>query len=163
MDALVEARSVEMTFASGQSGRRANIHVLRKISFDVGYGETLGLVGESGSGKSTIGRIVVGLHEPTGGSLKLFGGDLLLAQTIELLVDRSLESVERDARASDHSDDEVRRDRLGVLRRLHALRRGLTPTLRPRPPCPVSMPPSAPRSPPWRPIWLSARPCATRR
>jgi ABC-type oligopeptide transport system ATPase subunit len=48
MDALVEARSVEMTFASGRSGRRVNIHVLRKISFDVGYGETLGLVGESG-------------------------------------------------------------------------------------------------------------------
>ena len=43
MDALVEARSLEMTFASGRSGRRVNIHVLRKISFDVGYGETLGL------------------------------------------------------------------------------------------------------------------------
>ncbi len=46
MDALVEARAVEMTFASGPRGRRVNIHVLRKISFDVGHGETLGLVGE---------------------------------------------------------------------------------------------------------------------
>jgi oligopeptide/dipeptide ABC transporter ATP-binding protein len=73
MDALVEAQGVEMTFASGRGRRRVNIHVLRKVSFDVGHGETLGLVGESGSGKSTIGRIAVGLHEPTGGSLKLFG------------------------------------------------------------------------------------------
>ena len=49
------------------------VQVLRDLAFDIGSGETLGLVGESGSGKSTVGRILVGLLEPTGGSVRLFG------------------------------------------------------------------------------------------
>lgn len=73
-DALVEARDVDMAFnVGGARGRRVMMQVLRGLSFDVGRGETLGLVGESGSGKSTAGRILVGLFEPMGGTVKLFG------------------------------------------------------------------------------------------
>src|ERR1700735_1110270 len=73
-DALVEVRDLDMTFNVGKArARRMTMQVLRKLSFDVGRGETLGLVGESGSGKSTAGRVLVGLFEPTGGSVKLFG------------------------------------------------------------------------------------------
>jgi oligopeptide/dipeptide ABC transporter ATP-binding protein len=39
-------------------------------------GETLALVGESGCGKSSTARIVVGLAEPTSGSVSLSGEDL---------------------------------------------------------------------------------------
>ena len=49
------------------------LKVLRDVSFAVGGAETLGLVGESGSGKSTAGRVLIGLHEPTAGTVKLFG------------------------------------------------------------------------------------------
>jgi oligopeptide/dipeptide ABC transporter ATP-binding protein len=73
-DALVEVRDLDMAFNVGKArGQKTVMQVLRKVSFDVGYGETLGLVGESGSGKSTAGRILVGLFEPTAGSVKLFG------------------------------------------------------------------------------------------
>jgi oligopeptide/dipeptide ABC transporter ATP-binding protein len=73
-DALVEVRDLDMAFNVGRAGGQpAMMQVLRKLSFDVGQGETLGLVGESGSGKSTAGRILVGLFQPTGGSVKLFG------------------------------------------------------------------------------------------
>jgi oligopeptide transport system ATP-binding protein len=46
------------------------------VTFEVHRGETLGLVGESGCGKSTIGRAMIRLREPTGGSVRFDGVDL---------------------------------------------------------------------------------------
>ena len=71
---LVEARNVEMAFdLKSRRGRPTRLRVLRDVSLDVGHSETLALVGESGSGKSTVGRVLVGLRAPTGGTVKLFG------------------------------------------------------------------------------------------
>ncbi|HEY0784973.1 MAG TPA: ATP-binding cassette domain-containing protein [Acidobacteriaceae bacterium] len=51
----------------------AQARVVDDVSFTLTRGETLGLVGESGSGKSTIARMVLGLIEPSAGSV-LFDG-----------------------------------------------------------------------------------------
>ncbi|MDF2097335.1 ABC transporter ATP-binding protein [Aquibaculum arenosum] len=48
------------------------------VSFEIGPGETLGLVGESGCGKSTVGRILLGLEEPTEGDILFNGAPLPL-------------------------------------------------------------------------------------
>ena len=47
------------------------------VSFKVYKGETLGLVGESGCGKTTLGRSIMRLIEPTSGSIKFEGQEIM--------------------------------------------------------------------------------------
>ena len=63
---LLEVRDLSKSYDSGALA-------VDHVSFSIERGETLGLVGESGSGKSTIARMVLGLIEPTTGTV-LFDG-----------------------------------------------------------------------------------------
>jgi len=46
------------------------------IDFEIRKGETFALVGESGCGKSTVANLVVGLHQPSAGTIEFEGIDL---------------------------------------------------------------------------------------
>ena len=61
MNAIVEVVDLHV--------RYGDYEAVKGVSFSLGKGEILGIVGESGSGKSTIARTLMGLAQPSGGSV----------------------------------------------------------------------------------------------
>ncbi|EPR76181.1 Oligopeptide transport ATP-binding protein OppF [Leifsonia rubra CMS 76R] len=79
---LLTVENLDVTFNTGDGP----LHAVRGISFELDYGQTLGVVGESGSGKSVSTQAMVGLAagaQVTGRAL-LQGRDLLTMSPAEL-------------------------------------------------------------------------------
>ena len=76
---LLQVDNLKMYFPvrSGIFLRQAGwVKAVDDVSFNIYPGETLGLVGESGCGKSTIGKSIVRLLKPTGGSIRFNGNNI---------------------------------------------------------------------------------------
>jgi peptide/nickel transport system ATP-binding protein len=84
---LLEVKNLRLWFPSKKNFLGKALHYTKAVddvSFDVYRGETLGLVGESGCGKTTLGRCLLRLIEPTGGSIFFKGENLLSFSTDKL-------------------------------------------------------------------------------
>ena len=79
-DVLVDVRNLvkeyEVTAGAILQRKLGSVKAVSDVSFEIRRGRTFGLVGESGCGKTTIGRLVVALERPTGGSVHFEGEDL---------------------------------------------------------------------------------------
>jgi ATP-binding cassette, subfamily B, bacterial HlyB/CyaB len=54
----------------------AETNILENINFEIKPGQTIALVGRSGSGKTTLSKLILGLYQPTTGSIEIDGKDL---------------------------------------------------------------------------------------
>jgi len=101
---LLEVRDLVKHFplGSGLFNRNADsVKAVDGVDLAVAPGETLGLVGESGSGKSTLCRAVLQLVEPTAGSVRFDGRELVGLRQRQLRpLRREMQMVFQDPQAS---------------------------------------------------------------
>ena len=98
----VEGLTRHFTLRSGITRRyRGTVKAVDGISFDLREGETLALVGESGCGKSTTLLELMQLKPPVGGSVEVFGQDVVaLGRSERRSMRRGLQIVFQDPMGS---------------------------------------------------------------
>jgi peptide/nickel transport system ATP-binding protein len=94
---LLETKDLKKHFrVSGES-----LKAVDGVSLKIKRGETFGLVGESGGGKTTLGRMLVRLHEPTSGKILYEGEDLFEAERAKAKsLYRRMQMIFQDPQAS---------------------------------------------------------------
>jgi PrtD family type I secretion system ABC transporter len=96
--------------------------VIKRVSFSVDPGESLGLIGPSASGKTTLVRLMLGIWKPQSGVIRLDGADIAnwerdalgkhvgyLPQDVELFAGTVAENIARLAAVDSHQVVEAAR------------------------------------------------------
>ncbi len=74
----IEFQDVVFAYPDAQKG------ALNKISFKINAGEKVGIIGKNGSGKTTIEKMILGLYEPSEGSILIDGIDINQIDPVDL-------------------------------------------------------------------------------
>ncbi|WP_158057441.1 ABC transporter ATP-binding protein [Halorussus halophilus] len=82
-DTLIEVENVSKWFDMSQGvvdrlmGREPTpVQAVNDVSLDINKGDIMGIAGESGCGKTTLGKLLVQLHQPTDGTIRFDGNDV---------------------------------------------------------------------------------------
>ena len=114
--------NLSKTFPVGRSlfgNPTGSVKAVQPLSFTVKRGETLGIVGESGCGKSTLARMLVGLLEPSTGSIEIEGAALDTADPAEF--GKRIQYVFQDPISSLNPRKTIRQIIEAPLKRLHRM------------------------------------------
>jgi ribose transport system ATP-binding protein len=85
MEPILNVESLEKRFPG--------IEVLKKITFSLEAGNIYGLVGENGAGKSTLVKILMGLHAPDGGTIRIKGEEAQIRNPTQARGEYKLDAV----------------------------------------------------------------------
>ena len=114
-DQLLEATTLRKQFG--------NNVVLRDVDLSVARGEVHAIVGENGAGKSTLIKILGGVHQADGGTLKL-GGNALTLNSPQAALDNGIVVIHQELSLAPHMTAEENiflghfpRNALGLLDR----------------------------------------------
>ncbi|QAU44518.1 ABC transporter ATP-binding protein [Bradyrhizobium guangzhouense] len=75
-NAVLDIKDLKVSFKVRRAGRKYQVRAVDGVSLSLAESEVLGIVGESGCGKTTVGRSIVGLVRPDGGSISFKGRDV---------------------------------------------------------------------------------------
>ncbi|MGR3377588.1 ABC transporter ATP-binding protein [Salipiger abyssi] len=122
MSIALKLDALSKTFVVGKQlfgPPKGRVHAVHPVTLEVPEGETLGIVGESGCGKSTLARMLVGLLEPTGGSIEIAGKPLDNADPA--VFGKRIQYVFQDPISSLNPRKTVRQIMETPLKRLHGM------------------------------------------
>jgi len=96
---LIEVKNLQKYFESSGglfSRKKSIVKAVDGISFEIAFGESLGLVGQSGCGKTTTARALCLLDEKTSGSVNFYNKDLNKMESIDDLDGDDLKAFRRN-------------------------------------------------------------------
>lgn len=122
MTEALKLTALSKTFPVGRTlfgNSKGSVKAVHPVTLSVQHGETLGIVGESGCGKSTLARMLVGLLEPSSGSIEIEGAALDNADPAEF--GKRIQYVFQDPISSLNPRKTIRQIMEAPLKHLHAM------------------------------------------
>ena len=100
---MAEETAAPLLEMEGISKRFAGVHALKGVSLSIWPGEVVALIGENGAGKSTLMKILGGVHQPDGGTIRV-GGQPVVIQSVKDSARAGISFIHQELNVLDNID-----------------------------------------------------------